>query len=296
MSKLTEEDLKEIGRSFIEDLRECEDGTSVTTWQLVMEAGYDETDFEWGDLFVVHRALFDAARKNHITLDMSAHRDMDEGMPYHLDFIVRNKKAQIKCPHCGSTNTARYIYGYPLFSDKMQKNLDAGKWILGGCGIDSVEMDGKRVELMPTRKCNDCSKDFGKAPILFTPKKNLVEDYRDIVTAIKFSIGGFLTGRTEVTIRKNKDGACVEEMHLFDSNLPTEPKQISKAKWHNIVNKLYDEMYLHEWKKSYVDDSVLDGTQWELQIKLTNNRVRNYGGSNAYPPYYKELRKLLLNI
>ena len=49
---------------------------------------------------------------------------------------------------------------------------------------------------------------------------------------------------------------------------------------------------LHEWKKNYVDPYVLDGTQWSLELGLTGNRKRNYFGSNDYPPYWTELKKV----
>ncbi len=139
--RFSKADLRHIAESLIEDLRECEDGTDITTWQLVKAAGYDMDDFQEWDLFDVHDALFKAAKANRITLDMSAHEGKVEGLPFNLDFIVRNKKAQIKYPRCGSINTARYIYGYPLFDEEMQKKLDEGKWVLGGCCISSVEID-----------------------------------------------------------------------------------------------------------------------------------------------------------
>ena len=56
-----------------------------------------------------------------------------------------------------------------------------------------------------------------------------------------------------------------------------------------LVNKLYNELYLHEWKKNYNDPNVLDGTQWELEIKLDGRRKSTYSGSNDYPSYWKEL-------
>ena len=105
--KYTKEELKYIADSLVEDLRECEDGTEITTCQLLHAAGYDISEFEWDNLFDIHDALFRAARANHITLDMSKHEGLEEGLPYNLDFIVHNRKAQIKCPYCGSKNTAR---------------------------------------------------------------------------------------------------------------------------------------------------------------------------------------------
>ncbi len=101
-------DLRHIAENQIEDLRECEDGTDITTWQLVKTAGYDMDEFDTFDLLEIHDALFRAAKTNHIILDMSAHDGKVEGLPFNLDFIVLNKKAQIKCPHCGSNNTANF--------------------------------------------------------------------------------------------------------------------------------------------------------------------------------------------
>ena len=114
--KYSKADLRHIAESMIEDLRECEDGTVTTTGWLARAYGYD--DMETFDLFDLHDALFRAAKANHITLDMSEHKDKVEGLPFNLTFIVKNKKAQIKCPRCGSKNTARYIYGYPAFSER----------------------------------------------------------------------------------------------------------------------------------------------------------------------------------
>lgn len=284
----TKADLRHIAKWLIEDLRECEDGTSFTTRQLVEAAGYEMDEFREGDLLRIHNALFKAAKADHFFLDMSRHYGSGEGLPYDLEFVVHNRKAQIKCPHCGSRNTARYIYGYPMFNEKMQKNLEAGKWVLGGCGISIVEINGKQVETMPARKCNECKKDFATAPILLTPKKHLAEDYRDIVTSIKFHVGGFFGRTTEITIKKDEDGALVKTQKYFGDY----QKRITRKKWRKILNKLYCKCYLHEWKKEYDNPDVLDGEMWNLDINLTNKRVRHYSGCNAYPPYWKRLEKI----
>ena len=289
----TRADLRHIAEYMIDDLRECEDGTVTTTAELAANQGYD--DLEMDDLEVLHNELLRTAKANKITLDMFEYEGKEEGLPFSLEFVVRNKRAQIKCPYCGSKDTARYVYGYPAFTEKMKKNLDNGKWVLGGCCIRSVKMNGKTIRVEPSRCYNECKKDFGTEPILITPKKELAEDYRDIVTAIKFSIGGFFEGHTEITIKKNKNGAEVNvtgfRLNKIDEMIP-EQRQITSAKWNKIVNTLYGSMYLHEWKKRFEDPCVMDGTQWSLDIKLTNNRGRHYYGSNAYPPYCPELKKI----
>jgi hypothetical protein len=80
-------------------------------------------------------------------------------------------------------------------------------------------------------------------------------------------------------------------------NIPTDiekkkDRQITVKEWLLLLDKLYSRMYLHEWKKRYVDPDTLDGTQWELKIKLTGGRQRNYYGSNEYPPYWTELKNI----
>ena len=97
MSKqYSETDFQYIVNKLIDYLRECEDGTDITTWQLLRAADYDTEDFDTYDLMDIHDTLFKAAKDNHIILDMSAHENMVEGLPFNLDYIVHNKKAQIK--------------------------------------------------------------------------------------------------------------------------------------------------------------------------------------------------------
>ena len=288
--KYSKADIRHIAESMIEDLRECEDGTITSTSRLAYKFGY--MDLETEDLYELHDAIFRVAKANKIKLDMSEHDGKVEGLPFNLTFVVKNKKAQIKCPRCGSIDTARYIYGYPAFSEEMEKKLKEGKWALGGCCMNGVEINGQYVETMPTRCCNNCKKDFGSAPILITRKTGMAEDYRDIVKSIKFSVGGYFGGYTVVTISQNSEGANVNVQKFPDGLDIPENKQITKSKWNKIVNTLYSQLYLNEWKKRFVDPQVMDGTQWSLDINLSNRRARHYYGSNDYPPYWPELKKI----
>lgn len=263
------EEILQIAEYLVEELRELEDGTSTTTAKLAADCGYDDMDMS--ELFELDKALFKAARKNHIKLDSSPHKGLEEGLPYNLDFIVKNKRAQIKCPFCGSTNTARYIYGYPLFSERMEKKLNDGKWILGGCCMYTVEINGQIVNMKPKRKCNKCKKDFGKPPVLIHKKNDTAEDYRDIVTSIKFEIGEYRSEQYNVTIKKNKNGALVKSDRILFMPRPIDNPdniQISDEKWNKIINSLFSELHLHEWKKQYDDHEVDDGTYWSLEIGL----------------------------
>ncbi len=142
-----------IVEALIDYLRECDDGTTISTAELLNRTGNPVTEFDQNELFSIHNALFKAAAENHIKLDMSAHDGMLEGLPFGLDFKVCNSEGQIRCPYCGSQNTARYVYGFPAFDDDMQRKIDSGKVVLGGCEMDPGGH-------MPKRRCNDCDRDF----------------------------------------------------------------------------------------------------------------------------------------
>lgn len=282
--KMSAEEIRHIAEAMVEELRECEDGYVTTTGRLASAYGYSEEELGFFGLFDLNDALFRAAKANHITLDMSSHEGKVEGLPFNLDFVVHNKRAQIKCPHCGSKNTARYLYGYPAYDEEMERKLDAGKIKLGGCCISEAD---------PSRYCNDCKKDFGTPPIFLKRNDQIYEDYREEVRDVKFSIGGFFGGYEEIEIKDEGD----EGVWVYVRDLPygeprPEPRKLRPDKWRKIIHTLYDILYVHEWKKKYVDPGVLDGTQWDLEIKLSGNRKRTVYGSNAYPPYFKELKKL----
>ena len=290
-------DIRDIAEDLVEELRDLDDGTKISTRELAEQNWYDDLDED--DLFELDDALRRAAKANKITLDMSAHKGLEEGLPFNLSFIVKNKRAQIKCPRCGSIHTARYLYGMPAFNEEMKRKLDAGRLVLGGCCVSFVEVDGEEIYDMPKRFCNDCKKDFQSPPIIYKKEEDKWEDFRDIVTQIKFEIGGFL-GRSKVVIKRKDEGAIVHTEEPFfikkidpENPIPYGDKQIRPDKWRRIVSKLFDEMYVHEWKKHYYpDEPVEDGEQWELTIRFEGRRGMKISGDNAYPPYWPELKKI----
>ena len=90
--KYTETDFQHIVNNLIDYLKaKCEDGTDITTWQLLEAAGYDMDEFDDYDLMDIHNGLLESAKDNHIILDMSAHKNMLEGLSYNLDYIVHRE-------------------------------------------------------------------------------------------------------------------------------------------------------------------------------------------------------------
>ncbi len=204
-------------------------------------------------------------------------------------------KTRVKCPFCGGKNTARIQYGYPLFSEELQQQLDEGSVMLGGCVINTVVVNGEHIQTDPGRYCNDCKKKFAKSPLIISKDRSNAEDYRNIVKSVRFRIGGFLVGTHEVKISKEEIGALVEvdAFPVFDPDeIKERERLITEKEWNKIMDSLYGRLFLHEWKKKYDDPDILDGTQWELEIKLTKGRKRSYYGSNMYPPYWENLKRV----
>ena len=284
----TRAELRHISEELIDEIREMDDGSKATLIDVLEVSGYDMNEFDSEELMELNDQLFRTAKAYHIKLDMSGHEGMDEGLPYHLEFIVKNRRAQIKCPRCGSKNTARILYGMPAYSEEMERKLNDGKLYLGGCLVTDHD---------PARHCNECYRNFATPPVI--EKDGVIEDYRDIVTGISFSCGGYFGGETSLEIKSTKAGIMVRvnsnsfDLEKYPDNLYPMEYKITELRWQRLINKLYTELYVHEWKKKYVDYDILDGEQWNLEISLTGRRKRTYYGSNDYPPYWKELNQLL---
>ena len=115
---------------------------------------------------------------------------------------------------------------------------------------------------------------------------------------IIFSIGGFLCGEELVEVTITDDTA---ELKYGRSYIPTTPDDFDKIETIDKATFLEEFKRLHigEWRKNYNTQrfgyTVLDGTQWELEIHYSNNTkpVKIYG-DNAYPYNFDRLKDLLM--
>lgn len=57
-----------------------------------------------------------------------------------------------QCPNCNSKKIAKIIYGYVLFDEKTQEQIDLGQIVLGGCTVTGND---------PSWHCNECHTRFG---------------------------------------------------------------------------------------------------------------------------------------
>lgn len=63
-----------------------------------------------------------------------------------------------ECPFCGSHNVAKILWGEPIFTEDLERELKSKTVVLGGC---CIAFDS------PEYHCNDCNKDFGEIKLNF---------------------------------------------------------------------------------------------------------------------------------
>lgn len=118
------------------------------------------------------------------------------------------------------------------------------------------------------------------------------------ISKIIFSIGGFLCGEELVEVTITDDTAELKYGRLY---IPTKPEDFDKIETIDKASFLEEFKRLHigEWRKNYNTKrfgyTVLDGTQWELEIHYSNDikPVKIYG-DNAYPYNFDRLKELLM--
>jgi hypothetical protein len=94
-------------------------------------------------------------------------------------------------------------------------------------------------------------------------------------------IGGFLGSTYAIELRDGalrytKKGATSVGYGVTSATVSPTPQQ-----WREF-RKSIDELNLWQWKPSYPNQGVADGTQWSLEI-VYRDRALKTGGSNSYP-------------
>ena len=144
--------IKRIASDMLQVALKRPDGSKETTVSLLRAAGYEPLCHE-RELNELHNALFKAAKKAGVDLDMRIHDGSFEGLQYNLDFVIRYGTAMNRCPKCGSQKIAPILYGMPAFDDEIEQKLNDQKLYLGGCCVSDAD---------PLFHCFDCGKNFGQ--------------------------------------------------------------------------------------------------------------------------------------
>lgn len=72
---------------------------------------------------------------------------------FHNQTIFEYERKPRICPVCGSRRISTILWGFPAFSEVVERELAEGKLILGGCCVTDYD---------PTWQCADCETEFNK--------------------------------------------------------------------------------------------------------------------------------------
>lgn len=110
----------------------------------------------------------------------------------------------MQCPHCGADNSAEILYGLPAMTPELQASLDRKDIVIGGCRLTGTE---------PKFFCRSCRFRFGSPPKLIS--KHRAENYMDIVTSVRFSVGSYFDGYPEILVKKELPGitSFTQQLH-----------------------------------------------------------------------------------
>ena len=102
---------------------------------------------------------------------------------------------------------------------------------------------------------------------------------------IKFELNSFLIGKYEYTLyRATKNGVVNNEEHCYIVGL-------NDKKFDALLDKI-KENNIDRWDKEYVDNTILDGENWKLNINTKDIKLKS-SGINAYPKNYDTFLNLL---
>lgn len=112
----------------------------------------------------------------------------------------------------------------------------------------------------------------------------------DSMSKLVFTIGGFFCGHETRTFTVSDGQVLVDVEKTMISMDKEEYGPYRKEEFISGIKVLH----IGEWKRTYNDLLVMDGTQWELDIYYNNGRrPTKISGSNAYPYNFDDLKEFL---
>ena len=105
-----------------------------------------------------------------------------------------------------------------------------------------------------------------------------------------FYYGGFSGPFYEILCKDKQFEISLGDIGVKDTYYISSPPE---DKWETFWCFL-DENQVWKWKKNYINQNVLDGTQWELDFSNSIKKIKSYG-SNKFPNK-RDFKKLINQI
>lgn len=109
----------------------------------------------------------------------------------------------------------------------------------------------------------------------------------------KATIGGFSgpSYLVEADVREGIVWCSGNENGMYYPEI-TENKPLKSGKWNKLIKGLHD-CEFKNWLDEYVDQHVLVGTQWSVEIRLKSGKSLFKHGSNHYPHNWQQFCRIV---
>jgi hypothetical protein len=174
------------------------------------------------------------------------------------------------CPICKKSPMGSILYGYPAFSPDLERQLEKGSIVLGGC---CPTMDD------PAWECSRCGQQ------IYKKKKGALTQ-----GTLAFTTGSFMCGGYSI---KLMDEEILIMPFSMSPNSPDDVKAIkpSLAEWRIFWSKV-ETLGVWKWKSSHHDPGIEDGSYWELELNY-GGKSKKSEGINSYPKTFDSFVKAL---
>ncbi|MGA9518133.1 MAG: hypothetical protein WBV27_05065 [Trichococcus sp.] len=113
------------------------------------------------------------------------------------------------------------------------------------------------------------------------------------IKKIETSVGGYFGGYYQVGV--DLENNLVSWTHGGEGELEeTVHRTIRLATGGKFVEQL-ETLDLLNWEAEYVDQGIMDGTQWHIEIVMDGHTIAKHG-SNDYPEQWGEFRQAISKI
>ncbi len=121
---------------------------------------------------------------------------------------------------------------------------------------------------------------------------------------LKFFFGGYSAANFVISIEGNIAvySACMYSPPSLENN---QKKEVLNEDLERFKSKL-NQLNVLQWENEYMDNDILDGLQWELEILYNKSEKKTICGSNCYPgsppdssiitPIFEELLDAIIEL
>jgi len=142
--------------------------------------------------------------------------------------------------------------------------------------------DGQRLMEILVNSVNQEVKDIDEIYVFFGGFGFIVREYK--IDFVNKKLWEFQT----VPGGSGRDSSAVNEGYTFVGNL----NDVKIADFFKECTKYG----LANWERSYVEEDIMDGVQWGIEVKYTDSTVLLSGGSNKFPGTWNNIGDALLNL